>query len=615
MDDLIRKVDDLPGLPGVYIFKDESGKVIYVGKAKSLKHRVRSYFNDLDTRPQVRFLRLKIKDLETVITDTEKEALILENHLIKKHQPRYNFKLRDDKTFYHLRLTASEKFPRLLLTRRPKKSKDLIFGPFASSAAVKETIRLLQILFPLRRCTSRKFQRRERACINFEIGKCPGPCAGKISEDDYQKSVDQVLKFLRGQGKELISEMEKEMNSASENMEFEKAARLRDQVIAIRETLEKQNVEFNAAVDRDVIGFFRKADRAAIFRLGFRKGILIIGHPYLIKKAHMDDCETLGAFLKQFYPEQSFIPREILLPFPAEDQGLVQEWLEDQAKRKVEIAVPERGDKRAQVELANTNAEQALESSAVKEKLSQDALDQLKKMLHLCKTPFWIECYDISNFGEKLAVGSMVKFLNGEPEKSGYRRFRIKGIQAQNDFEMMRQILSRRFRRALDEHQQLPDLIILDGGKGQLNIALKVLSEMKIKDVELAALAKEREMGGALSAALIKKPERVFLPGRKNPAPVRSEPAKHLLVRVRDEAHRFAVEYLRKLRGKAASRSVLEEIPGIGERKKRFLLRHFGSVKKIEKASLEELKACPGISGAEADQVFNFFRNSALLKK
>jgi excinuclease ABC subunit C len=367
-------------------------------------------------------------------------------------------------------------------------------------------------------------------------------------------------------------------------------------------------------VDRVVLGFHRQADRVVIFRLGFRKGILIIGHPYFIRKAPMDDSETLGSFLKQFYPDHSFIPREILLPFPAEDQDLIHEWLADQSRQRVEMLVPERGDKRSQVELANTNAAQALESTAEKERLSQDALEQLKNMLHLRKLPRWIECYDISNFGEKLAAGSMVKFLDGDPDKSGYRRFRIKGIQAQNDFEMMRQILFRRFNRALKENQPLPDLIILDGGKGQLGMALKVFSELGIKDVELAALAKEREMGGALTAALVKKPERVFLPGRKNPAPVRQEPAKHLLVRVRDEAHRFAVSYLHKLRENVFSRSVLQEIPGIGERKKKLLLRHFGSVKKIKRASLEELKACPGISASDAGQVFDFFKNDAFSK-
>ncbi len=601
MKELDKKLENLPPLPGVYLFRDERGEVIYIGKAKNLRARVKSYFAEGDTRFLFRFLRPKIADLEFMLTDTEKEALILENHLIKKYQPRYNIRLRDDKTYFHLRLTTSEKFPRLLLTRRPKKSKDLIFGPFASAKKVRETIRLLQGIFPLRRCTTRSFQLRDRPCINYEIGKCSAPCAGKITPEEYQKIVEQVIKFLRGEGDELIAQLEEEMKKASEALEFEKAARLRDQIQAIRATLEKQKVEVNLPVDRDVIGYWREADRAVIYRLGYRQGKLLIGQAQVLRKVQLEDKEVLSSYLKQFYSQQSFIPKEILIPFAVEDQEIIQEWLQDLSKRKVEIMVPEKGEKRAQVELANQNAQKALEASDEREKIRKDALEELKKLLRLRKTPHWIECYDISNLGEKLAVGSMVKFVDGEPQPSGYRRFRIKGVAVQNDYEMMREILTRRFRRALEENQLLPDLIILDGGKGQLNIARAVLDELGIKEVELASLAKERQ------GEEEKKPERIYIPGIKDPIKLKSSPAKHLLVRIRDEAHRFALSYHRLLRKKMATRSVLLEIPGIGPKKQQALLRHFGSLKKIQGASLEELLQVKGISKKDAQQIKEFF--------
>jgi len=610
MDALAEKAAGLPSQPGVYIFKDDKGQVIYVGKAVNLKNRVRAYFNETDERPQIQFLRPRIKDIEFVVTDTEKEALILENNLIRKHQPRYNIRLRDDKSFLYLKLTTSEKFPRLILVRRGiarKKNQDMVFGPFASARAVRETVRLLQNIFPVLRCATPRFHFRDRPCVNYEMDRCPAACAGLISEQAYKQGIDQLVRFLRGEGKDLVSELEAEMNAASEKTEFEKAGRIRDRIQAIKDTLEKQKVEVNAPVDRDVIGYHREADRAVVFRLGYRQGMLIIGHPYLIRNPRLEDKEALGSFLKQFYLGQSFIPKEILLPFAIEDQDLLKSSLEDQAKRQVEVSVPERGEKRAMVELAHTNAKQALEASAEKEKLRADALQELKRIFSLKKVPGWIECYDISNLGEKLAVGSMVKFLDGEPDKSGYRRYRIKGIDTQNDFEMMREVLFRRFKRALAEEQEMPDLIILDGGKGQLNIALEVLKELGIRGIDAVALAKEREIGKALSDKLEKKPERVYLPGRKDPVRIKREPAKSLMTRIRDEAHRFAITYHRKLRRKAFTRSIILEIPGIGPKKQRALLKFFKSVKKIREANADALSSVPGISKSDIDHIRSFF--------
>jgi len=604
MEQLEKKLNALPNSAGVYIFKDRAGEVIYIGKAKNLKSRVRAYFNETDSRPLLQFLKPKIKDIAFMLTDTEKEALILENHLIKKYQPKYNIRLRDDKTYFHLKLSLTEKFPRLVLTRRPQKSQELIFGPFASAKKVKESINLLQNIFPLRRCTTRNFQSRERACINYEIGKCSAPCAGKISPADYQKIVEQVIRFLKGEGKDLIKELEKEMYLASEKLEFEKSAKIRDQIQAIKQSLERQKVEVNLPLDRDVIGYYREADRVGIYRLGYRQGILLIGQAYFFKKVQMEDGELLGSFLKQFYGEQGFIPKEILLPFAVEDQDLIQDWLRERAKFKIELIIPERGEKRAQVELANINAQKNLEVSEEKEKIKRDALEEFKRIFRLKKIPAWIECYDISNLGEKLAVGAMVKFVNGEPEKAGYRRYRIKGVDSQNDYEMMKEVLTRRFQRALLENQPLPDLIILDGGKGQLNIARKVLQELQIKDMELISLAKESWQDKFLS----KKPERVYLSGVKDPITLKPSPAKHLIMRIRDEAHRFAISYHRKLRKKLSNQSLLLKIPGIGEKKKRALLKHFGSLKRVQTATLEELKSLPLLSERDAEKLFNFFQ-------
>jgi len=563
---------------------------------------VRAYFNETDPRALLQFLKPRIKDIDFMLTDTEKEALILENHLIKNYQPKYNIRLRDDKTYFHLKLSLTEKFPRLLLTRRPQKSQELIFGPFASAKKVRETITLLQGIFPLRRCTTRNFQTRERACVNYEIGRCSAPCAGKITPADYQKIVEQVIKLLKGEGKDLIKELEKEMYLASEKLEFEKSAKIRDQIQAIRESLEKQKVEVNLPLHRDVIGYYRGADRVGIYRLGYRQGILLIGQAYFFKKIQMEDRELLGSFLKQFYGEQEFIPKEILIPFPVEDRDLIQDWLRERAKFKVELIIPERGEKRAQVELANTNAQKALEAIEEKEKIKRDALEEFKRIFHLKKIPSWIEGYDISNLGEKLAVGAMVKFVNGESDKTGYRRYRIKEVDTQNDYQMMKEVLFRRFKRALLENQPFPELIILDGGKGQLNIARKVLEELQIRDIELISLAKETHQDKN------KKPERVYLPGVKDPILLKPGPAKHLIMRIRDEAHRFAISYHLKLRKKLSTQSLLLKIPGIGEKKKRALLKHFGSLKRVQTATLEELKSLPLLSERDAEKLFKFFR-------
>ena len=601
------KVAELPIGPGVYLLKDTEGRVIYVGKAKSLRPRVRSYLSDRgDERAQIRFLRGRLADVEVVVTDTEKEALILENNLIKQHQPRYNVRLRDDKTYFHLKLTTSEAFPRLLLARRPIKGKDLLFGPYPSSTAVKETIKLLQEIFPLRRCSSPVFQHRTRPCLNCQIKKCLGPCCQLISAEDYAKLVDQVAMFLKGRRTDLIDRLKQEMKKASEAMAFERAALLRDRIRAIEATLEKQRVDIPDPVDRDVFGLVREGDRVEILRLGFRYGTLLLSKGFSLTRLSLTDAEVLGSFLKQFYTPEEFVPEEVLIPFPVEDQELLAEVLSERRGKKVAVLVPERGEKRRLVELAEENARQALKSAAVRAEQAERALEELEQKLRLPKRPGWIECYDISHLMGKEAVGSLVKFVEGEPDKSGYRRFRIKGVEQSDDYRMMREVLSRRFRRALAEDQELPDLVLVDGGKGQLNVARAVLKELGIRDLPVAALPKVNLGSGP--ELNIKKGERVYLPGVKDPVWLLAHSAGlHLIQRIRDEAHRFAISYHRRLRGKRAVRSELENIPGIGPKKRNLLLKHLGGIEKVRQATLEELAVVPGISRQDAERIRNFF--------
>ncbi len=602
------KVPHLPAKTGVYLLKGKDGEVLYVGKAKNLRARVRSYSRDSDDgRYQVAFLRNRTADLDYIVTDTEKEAVILENNLIKKHRPRYNIRLRDDKTYYHLKLTLSEQYPRLLLTRRPRKGgRDVLFGPFSSSRAVKETIRTLQEIFPLRRCQER-FRMRKRPCLNYQMGKCLGPCAEEVSEADYAHTVDQVMRFLKGRAPELIRELEDEMERAAAAEMFERAAMLRDRIQAIKKTLEQQKVDFTRPVDRDVIGFYREGDRVVIHLLGYRGGALLVSDPHTFTRVSIHDEEALSSFLSQLYPERGQPPAEVLAPFlPADRDVLESSFTALRGKRSV-IRVPERGEGRRLVEMAQKNAEETLERDRDRGDDRERAMAELQARLGLEKLPRWIECVDISLLAGEAAVGSMVKFLEGEPDKSGYRRYRIKRSDGVDDYGMMREVLSRRFRRALDEGRPLPDLLVVDGGKGQLNVARAVLEELGIDAVETTGLAKDRGAGEQQQEQVKRKGERVYVPGRKEPVSLKQGTAgMFLLQRVRDEAHRFAISYHKKLRGKKAKRSVLEDAPGIGPKKAAALVKHFQGVERIRQASKEEIAEAPGVGPADAERIKSF---------
>ncbi len=607
-DEITKKVSLLPRKPGVYLFKDDAGHVIYIGKAKELRSRVRSYFRpSTDTRHSIQFIVKKTADLEYILTDTEKEALLLENTLIKKHQPRFNVRLRDDKTYVSLKLNVKHEFPRLEITRRWEKDGSLYFGPYSSARSVRETMRVIARLFPLRTCRDSVLYNRKRPCLMYQIGQCPAPCVGYCSEEEYRPIVEETILFLKGRNKELLERLNDRMIKEAEALRFEDAARIRDQIRAIERTLEKQKTALTSRIDQDVMGVYREGGAVEVAVLFFREGKLLGNRTYQFKRQYLSDEEWLAGFLGQFYEDARVIPQEVLLPYSAGDTEALEEWLSERRGTRVRVLVPERGEKRRLVEMAQTNAQHSFTSRKEMELRDDDILESLRERLRLDKKPARIECFDISNIHGRLAVGSMVSFENGRPNKSAYRRYKIKTVSDADDFGMMHEVLTRRVRRGKEEGN-LPDLIVVDGGKGQLNVARRVVSEQGIKGVDLIGLAKSRtqkeELGKSRSRPVEKSGERVFLPNVKDSIRLREDdPATFLLQRIRDESHRFAIEYHRKLRKKTGLRSILTDIPGVGEKRKKALLRHFGGVTRIRQASPEELAAVPGITTRVAKEI------------
>ena len=598
IDELKIKIADLPSAPGAYLLKDQKGEIIYVGKAKDLRRRVKSYLEEeRDLRPRIRFLRRYLRDVEYIVTDTEKEALILENTLIKKHRPRYNVDLKDDKTYLNVRIDLQDPFPRLNLVRRIKKDNARYFGPYDSAAAIKETLNFLRRTFPLRTCRNSDFSRRTRPCINNQIRRCMGPCCGGISEEDYREMVDNVVLFLSGRVQELTSRLKKQMEAASRDMRFEEAALIRDQIAAIERTVEKQKVVSHTGEDQDVFGFVHQGEDVEVTILSIRNGYLLASHSYFFPRVTMPDEEIIEGVVKQFYGNDREIPRSVLLPMELEDRFLLETVLGEKRGRKASLEVPKRGVKAQVVKMASKNAEERLRQRHSRESLHIEMLAQLEKKLGLHCFPERIECFDISNTQGKYAVGSMVVFTRGEPDSNQYRRFRIRTVDQPDDYSMMYEMLKRRFEK-LKEGEPLPDLALVDGGKGQLNIARKVFDELGIDGPDLAGIAKP-DRGANV------KTEKIFLPNRANPITFKfSSPALLLLQRIRDESHRFAIHYHRRLARKEELRSELEEIEGVGEVRKKRLLEHFGSVEEVRKASFEDLKKVPGMNTKVAEAIY-----------
>jgi excinuclease ABC subunit C len=606
---LKEKMTSAPRSPGAYIMKDAQGKVIYVGKANDLKSRIGSYFTGKDTRPMAPFLMARVSNIEFITTSTEKEALILENNLIKRHRPRYNVNLRDDKTYYHLSLDPTEKFPRLQLVRKRLNNAALYFGPYPSGLAAKETLRFVQQIFPLRTCRNRDFKLRPRPCLEYQIGKCPAPCKGLIDEEAYRKLAQSAVSFLQGRRRELISGIKTQMEEASENLNFEEAARLRDRVAALEHALEKQNVDWGGTKDQDVLGVYAHDDNYQLCILFVRGGKLLGSKSFAPVKMKMDQTEIISASLTQYYDGGANIPDEIIISCHLPDEEVIIEWLTDKKKQKVALTIPSRGTKNALLDMAIANAQSLWESGKKKEEQKTAGMKIIQEKLSLTKLPQRIECYDISNVSGKYAVGSMVVFQDGEPDKSSYRRFRIKTISEPDDYAMMYEVLTRRFARG----ENLPDLVVVDGGKGQLNVALSVLKDLKIK-VDVIGLAKEERTifssKGIIKKKAVKSEDRVYLPKRKDAIYLSAWPqALQLLQQVRDEAHRFALSYHHQMKLKNDLGSILDDIPDVGETRKKILLKHFGSSKQVLEASLDELQKVPGIGRDLADKIYSHLRN------
>ena len=607
---LEEKIRLFPASPGVYLMRDAAGEIIYVGKARSLRQRVRSYFKQSgDGRYQIKFLMAKVVDIEVVLTDTEKEALLLENTLIKQHHPRYNLNLKDDKTYFSLRIDPAEEFPRFTVVRKRPSDKARYFGPYSSSSAAREMLRQLTRMFPLRHYQLADCMSRKRPCLYHQIGQCSAPCHNMITREAYAALVDGAMLFLEGKGRLLIAEFKQRMNDASRQMLYEEAARWRNLLHSIEITVEKQKVILCGG-DRDVIGFYRNADKIEIALLFIRAGLLSGSHQFSLAW-ELDDAAAVSAFLLQYYTGSIFIPEEILLPLAIEDGGALAELLGELNGSKVSITLPLRGTKRELVVLADRNAMSAYRERNDEETAAAAVLAELSRLLHLSRLPERIECYDISTIQGRFSVGSCAVFSSGKADRSSYRHYRIKTVDGQDDFAMLREVFLRRFGVDSYDDKSGPDLVVVDGGVGQLNAVQEIVNELGLSgSFDLVSLAKSRVTHNAVAETAGKSDERVFLPGRKNPVVLRqnSKPLL-LLASVRDEAHRFAIEYHRKLRSKEGITSGIDRIAGIGPKRRTALLTHFGSLKKLKEATVEEIVTIPGFSRATAETVYKGLRD------
>ncbi len=563
-----------PHAPGVYMMLDAKSSVVYVGKAKDLFKRLSSYahFSGAEYNKTAVMLE-KVRKVDTIITNTEKEALILEASLIKKHKPKYNIILRDDKNYPYIKVTVQEDWPRVSMVRRKSRDKARYFGPYSSAGAMWSTLRLISSLFPLRNCKGSKLKKRDRPCLNRQIGRCLAPCAGNADRELYMEHVGKIIMLLEGRNRDLVGTLKDQMQVASETLDFEKAAAIRDQISALSRTLEKQVISASHYKDQDVFGFARKDTAVTVAILFIRNGLINGSRTFFLSDPYGEDGTILSQVLVQFYDAESIIPKEILLPIEPTDLDLHEEYLSDSAGIRVHVKIPRRGDNQQLIAMANANALQLFEEKDRKKQSWQNLSSAMEKTLRLNRCPNRIECLDISNISGKQAVGSLVCFYEGEPDKSNYRHYRIKTIEGPNDYAMMKEVLERRFHRGTEENN-LPDLFIVDGGKGQLGMALAVAGELGITDqIDWIGIAKERQDEG----------EKVYKPYRKNPIILPSHnPILLFLMKIRDESHRFGITFHRKLRNKATLASDLDNIPGIGAEKKKQLLRHMGSLKRSQ---------------------------------
>jgi len=594
-------LDTLPKLPGIYMMKDGKGDVLYIGKAKSLFSRVRSYFQDSrNLMPRSRAMIAKIKDIKVLTTESEREALILESNFVKKYQPRYNVLLKDDKHYPYIRLTLGETYPRLEIVRKIKKDSSAYFGPYTMVKEVRETIRLIYKIFPLRQSKDDlDGTEKRRPCLNYQIGRCLSPCSAKVSPTDYSKIVKDVQLFLKGKNKELMESLKTKMFAASETTEYEKAAVYRDKIAAVKTIFDKQKVVSTSQENHDAIAYYREGDSALVQVLIVRDGKLVGEKNVRLKSQNeFEDNEVLTSFLKQYYADEPLLPKEILLPHPVEDQNLLSDWLSEKKGSRVIIETPTIGKKRNLIVMAASNAKLALKNELDDDDSRVLMLEELQTKLSLKSLPQIIEGFDISNISGTYAVGSMVCFSEGKADKANYRRFKIKDVEGIDDYAMLREVLIRRYGRLIAEEKPLPDLILIDGGKGHLNTGLQVLRDLCLEDkVDLACIAKGKKRNDL-------RTDEVFSAQNKETIFFKEHsPARLLLQRVRDESHRFAITYHRKLRGSKTLSSPLESIPGIGKKRRLALLKSFGSLENIRNTSPDELSKLPGITESLAKNI------------
>jgi excinuclease ABC subunit C len=590
----------LPAKPGVYLMKDEEDNVLYVGKAGSLRHRVASYFGSSDSLSlKTSRMMAQAADIDFYVTDSEQEAMLLECSLIKKHHPRYNMRLKDDKSYPYLKISLNEEWPRVYITRRVESDGARYFGPYASAGSLRTTLALLKKLFPIRHCRGSIVGRASRPCLEYDIRRCLGPCIGAVSREEYGRVVNRVVLFLEGKHEMIVRDLHVRMRQAADDLDFEKAAMLRDQIQAVNRVTEEQKIA-QVEGEADVIAFAQAGDQAYVLVFFIRQGKLI-GREHFILTGTKDEeaPQIMTSFVEQFYVSASHIPRRILLEHPANDMPLVEGWLAGRRGRKVELRVPRRGSAKGLVDMVAENARLGLEQSRVRSLAAPDALaealHELQRVLCLPARPERVEGYDVSNIQGTSAVGSMVVFEGGLPKKSHYRLFRIKSVAGANDYAMLQEVLRRRFRRAPRETREggwgtVPDLVLIDGGRGQLNAALEVMKETGADSISCVSIAKENEA--------------LFVPGMSEPIMLpRQSAALQFVQRVRDEAHRFAVGYYHKVQRRGAFSSSLDDIPGIGARRRRALLRRFGSVRRIKEATLDDLAAVEGMTRSVARRV------------
>jgi excinuclease ABC subunit C len=590
---IAEQIERLPTGPGVYLMRDAQGTILYVGKAASLRHRVRSYFTSAQKlTPKIQRLVDRVADIDFYVTGSEQEALILELNLIKRHHPYFNVRLKDDKTFPYLKIEVNKEYPRVFVTRRLEQDGGRYFGPFASARSVRQTLRVIKGIFPFRYCTKPITGTDSRACLEYHLGRCVGPCIGAATKEEYARVIKQVILFLEGKQERIVRELQDRMEKAAEALQFEKAALIRDQISAIQDVIEGQRIAAKVRGEQDVIAFIQDGDQACVQVFFIRNNKLTGRESFILQGTRQETpSQIMTSFIKQFYSSSPHVPPRLLLQYPVEEEAVVREWLEKRRGGRVVLQVPRRGSKKELVDIVAQNARESLVQMKIKQLATprelEEALAELEKELNLPRPPGRIEGYDISDIQGLAAVGSMVVFEKGKPRPACYRRFKIKTVAGADDYAMMQEVLKRRFKRLSSDATGetwavAPDLVLIDGGKGQLNAALAAMKEAGA-DFPVASIAKENEA--------------IFLPNRPEPVVLpRTSPALRLLQRVRDEAHRFAIGYFQKVHKRETFISVFDNIEGIGLKRRRALLKHFGAIDRIKEASIEELAAVKGMT-------------------